>query len=404
MSSADSLDPVAPSSTDLTSLRRRNLALVAQTVLRLGSPARAEIVRATGLSATSLTKITAQLMAARLLVERVAVAGGDAGRPRVPVALDASYHRFLGIHIGLRRTTGGLLDLAGNVVLERVVTHKRTSQAAILAEARALCDELTELAGGDDRVLGAGIATGGQVDPTTGTVLHQPILGWRDVRLGESLGPRPYPVFTDSSVRALALAESYLGVAQGASSAVFLFVGNIVGAGLLVDGALRRGRDFAAGTIDHLPVGAPSTTGPSCACGRTDCLGALGTDVAVLARARSEGLVAPAASFETLVRRSRDGLEPATRLLRERAAYAGVAAATLLDLLDPDVLVLGGGLLQAPEHLDALRAAAVARLSRPAAAERIVPTGLGEGTLVRGSASLPLHAFFQDPVSMLRAL
>ena len=68
------------------------------------------------------------------------------------------------------------------------------------------------------------------------------------------------------------------------------------------------------------------------------------------------------------------------------------------------MLVLGGGLLQAPEHLDALIDAAAGRLSRPEAAERILPTGLGEGTLVRGSASLPMHAFFSDPVSMLRTV
>ena len=398
MSSADAW---GTSGTDLTSLRRRNLALVAQSVLRLGSPSRAEIARATGLSATSLTKITAQLMEARLLVERVAVAGGDAGRPRVPVTLDRTYHRFIGLHIGLRRTTGGLVDLAGNVVSERVITHKRTSQKAILAEARELCTVLTDLAGGADRVLGAGIATGGRVDPVTGTVLHHPLLDWHDVRLGEELGRRSYPVFVESSVRALALAESYFGVAQGAASAVFLFVGNIVGAGLLVDGRLRRGRDAAAGTIDHLPVGGVGS-GQACHCGRADCLAVLASDVAVLARARAEGLVGPQSSFESVVRRSREGVEPAAALLRQRAEYAGVAAAILLDLLDPDVLVLGGGLLQAPEHLDALRRAAAGRLSRPEAAERIVPTGLGEGTLVRGSASLPMHTFFQDPVSMLR--
>jgi predicted NBD/HSP70 family sugar kinase len=404
MSSADAW---AARGSDLGSLRRRNLALVAQTVLRLGSPARAEIAQVTGLSPTSLTKITAQLKAARLLVERVAVAGGDTGRPRVPVALDTSYHRFAGIHIGLRRTTGGLVDLAGGVVAERVITHKRTSQAAILDEARALCDELTTLAGGADRVLGAGIATGGRVDPDTGTVLHHPLLGWRDVALGQALGARPYPVHVDSSVRALALAESYLGVAQGAESAVFLFVGNIVGAGLLVDGRLRRGRDSSAGTIDHLPVGGSVTgtaTGEACHCGRRDCLAVLGSDVAVLGRARAAGLVGPQSSFEALVRRSRSGVEAAADLLRERARYAGVAAGILLDLLDPDVLVLGGGLLQTPEHLDALVDAAAGRLSRPEAADRIRPTGLGEGTLVRGSASLPMHAFFSDPVSMLRAV
>jgi predicted NBD/HSP70 family sugar kinase len=387
--------------TDLGSLRRRNLALVAQTVLRLGSPARAEIAQVTGLSATSLTKITAQMKDARLLVEQVAIAGGDTGRPRVPVALDRSYHRFVGIHIGLRRTTGGLVDLAGDVVVERVITHRRTSRKSILAEARELCDELTTTAGGPDHVLGAGIAMGGRVDPETGTVLHHPLLGWRDVPLAAELGPRPFPIHVDSSVRALALAESYLGVAQGAESAVFLFVGNIVGAGLLVDGRLRRGRDSSAGTIDHLPVGGDAP-GEACHCGRHDCLAILGSDVAVLSRARAEGLVGPQSSFEALVRASRDGVERAAGLLRERARYAGVAAGILLDLFDPDVLVLGGGLLQTPEHLDALVDAAAARLSRPEAARRIVPTGLGEGTLVRGSASLPMHAFFSDPVSMLR--
>jgi predicted NBD/HSP70 family sugar kinase len=400
MSSADTW---GAGGTDLTSLRRRNLALVAQTVLRLGAPSRAEIVRATGLSATSLTKITAQLMEARLLVERVAVAVGDAGRPRVPVTLDPTYHRFIGLHIGLRRTTAGLVDLAGNVVAEHVITHRRSSQPSILAEARSLSDELTELAGGAGRVLGAGIATGGRVDPVTGTVVHHPLLDWHDVRLAEALGPRTYPVFVDSSVRALALAESYLGVARGASSAVFLFIGNIVGAGLLVDGRLRHGRDAAAGTIDHLPVGAAGSLKP-CHCGRTDCLAVLGSDVAVLARARAEGLVGPQSPFESVVRRSREGVTAAGALLRERAEYAGVAAAILLDILDPDVLVLGGGLLQAPEHLDALRRAAAGRLSRPEAAERIVPTGLGDGSLVRGSASLPMHAFFEDPVTMLRSM
>ncbi|MFT4083035.1 MAG: ROK family protein [Nocardioides sp.] len=101
--------------------------------------------------------------------------------------------------------------------------------------------------------------------------------------------------------------------------------------------------------------------------------------------------------------RSRRGDGRARTLLRERAEHAGVAAALLIDLLDPDVVVLGGGLLQAPEHLDALRARAGSRLSRPAAAELIRSTGLGEGSLVRGSASLVMDAFFSDPTGMLPA-
>ncbi|MGW7527242.1 ROK family protein [Streptomyces sp. NPDC054783] len=390
-----------PHGSGLESLRRRNTALVARTLLHRGPSARSEIVQATGLSATSMTKITAQMARARMLVELTAVAGGNMGRPRVPVALDTSYYRFAGIHIGLRRTTGGLLDLAGDVVTEHALTHRGRTQKAILNEARELRDQLVTQAGGPERVLGTGVATGGRVDPHTGVVVDHPLLGWRNVRLAEELDTGEGPVFIDSSVRAMALAETYLGAARHADSSIFLFIGNIVGAGLMVDGRLRLGHDSAAGTLDHLPLG-HATQGTPCRCGRTDCLAALASDVAVLERARQAGVVPSHASFESLVTKSRSGSTQAAALLKERAEYVGTAAGILLDLMDPDLLVLGGGLLQTPEHLDALRATAAARLSRPTAAERIVPTGLGEGSLVRGSGSMPLHAFFSDPVPMLR--
>jgi predicted NBD/HSP70 family sugar kinase len=245
------------------------------------------------------------------------------------------------------------------------------------------------------------VATGGRVDPDSGVVVDQPLLGWKDVRLGDELGTGDHPIFVDSSVRAMALGESYLGVSRNTDSSLFLFIGNIVGAGLMVDGRLRLGHDSAAGTIDHLPLG-HTVAGTECHCGRSDCLAALASDVAVLERARTASLVRPRASFETLVRASRSGSDQAAALLRQRAEYVGVAAAVLLDLVDPDLLILGGGLLQTPEHLGALRAAAADRLSRPEAAKRIVTTGLGDGALVRGSGSLAMHAFFSDPVPMLR--
>jgi predicted NBD/HSP70 family sugar kinase len=395
----------------LESLRRRNIAQVARTLLHQGASARADIARMTGLSATSVTKITAYMIRTRMIRELAAVSGGDTGRPRVPVALDTSYHRFIGVHIGLRRITGGLLDLAGNVVVEHAVTHRRPSRAGILTEVRNLHAELRTAAGGADRVLGAGVVTGGRVDPDRGLVVEHPLLGWKNVPLVAEMGTIAHPVFVDGSVRGLALAETYLGAARDTNSSVFLFIGNIVGAGIMVDGRLRKGHDAAAGTIDHLSLGAAYSPdsraterpGEPCRCGRHDCLAALASDVAVLATARARALIRPHESFESLVKRSRSGDSAARDLLRTRAELAGIAAATLMDLLDPDLLVLGGGLLQTPEHLGALRSAAAGRLTRPAAAERIVPTGLGEGSLVRGSASPVLHAFFSDPVGMLPA-
>ena len=392
----------AAPSAGLRGLRRGNMSLVAKSLLQRGALARADIATVTGLSPTSVTKITAQMMRAHLLTELSAVSG-DPGRPRVPVALDTTHYRFLGIHIGLRRTTGGLLDLAGNVVTEQAITHRRQGQKAILNEVRELRTALEDAAGGRERVLGTGVATGGRVNPAAGVVVDHPVLGWKDLHIAEQLDSGEHMLLVDNSVRAMALAESYLGVTRDVRSSLLLFIGNIVGAGFMLDGRLRQGHDDAAGTIDHLPVGdgvAPSV----CPCGRTDCLASVATDVAVLKRARDTGVVRPRASFESLVSRSRSGDEQATHLLRERAIRAGTAAALLLDLVDPDLLVLGGGLLQTPEYLEDLRASAANRLSRPEAAERILPTGLGRGSLVRGSASLVMDAFFTDPVGVLPSL
>lgn len=155
---------------------------------------------------------------------------------------------------------------------------------------------------------------------------------------------------------------------------MFLLIGNIVRAGLMIDGRLRPGREASAGTIDDLPVDGLRADEP-CGCGSRSCLAAVTSDVAVLTAARRAGVVNATASFETLVSRSRSGDDRATSLLGARAEHVGAAAAILIDLLDPDVVVLGGGLLQTPEHLGALHASAASRLSRPAAADLIRPTG-----------------------------
>lgn len=400
----DDLDAAIPAvertqGAGLGSVRRRNSSAVLQTVLRHGAVARSDIARLTGLSATSVTKITAQMMADRVLRELPSVTRRDAGRPRIPVALDPDHFRLGGIHIGLRRTTAGLMDLTGNVVHERAITHADSSPEAVFEEVRELRAELESEAGGAGRLLGMGVSTGGWVDPARGMVLTNPVLGWHDVAVREALSTGAYPVHVDGAVRALAMAETLLGAARDSESALFLFVGNVVGVAHVIDGRVRLGRDSAAGLIDHLPVGLSLPAGSRCECGRSDCFAALASDLAVLGPARAEGIVAPGGTFEDVIAASRAGDERAHDLLRRRAEAVGSAAATLMNLYDPDLLILGGGLLQAPEHLDALRVGAAQRLSRPAAADRIVETSLGPNSLVRGCAGLALDAFLSDPTT-----
>jgi predicted NBD/HSP70 family sugar kinase len=385
------------------SIRRSNVAAIAQVILDRGHVSRAEISAAVGLSAGAVTKITAELRRAGFIVETDQRASDrDLGRPRVPVALDRSTYRFAGVHLGLRRSTVGLTDLAGDVVSQRVTEHRHRDPGSVLKEAQDLLSEVVAADGGT--VLGAGVCTGGWVEPASGIVREQPVLGWSDVQLREAAALLRVPVFADSSVRALALAEARFGVGRGLGNVVYVFVGNIVGAAQFVDGRVAVGRDSAAGTIEHLTVG--PRTGIACNRGHADCLWALGSDVAVVRKARQAGVISPRGQLEHVVARSTDKNDAkgrrATTLLRDRARYAGVAVGVLLDIFDPDIVVLGGGVLEAQGVLPALHKAAAERATRPAGvAELVRPTGLGPQGLVRGAASLALDSFYRDPLAVL---
>lgn len=391
----------------LGGIRRRNLASIAQVILNRGHVSRAEIAATVGLSPGSVTKITAELVKAGFVVEAASRTNDrgtndrDLGRPRVPVTLDRSVYRFAGVHLGLRRTTVGLTDLGGDVVMQRVAEHRRRDAASVLQEAQRLLAEVVAADGG--AVLGVGVCAGGWVEPGSGIIREQPVLGWSDVQLADAARNLAVPVFVDSSVRALALAEARFGAGRGSHNVVYVFVGNIVGAAQLLDGRVAIGRNSAAGTIDHLTVGPRS--GAPCNRGHTDCLWALGSDVAVVARARGEGVIPSRGQLEHLVACSTRAGDPKARraaaLLRDRARYAGVAVGALLDIFDPEVVVLGGGLLEAPTALPALRRAAAERATRHHdVSDIVVPTELGPYALVRGAASLALDQFYRDPLAL----
>ena len=384
----------------LESLRRRNAASIAETILREQHVSRAEIASLVGLSQGTVTRITAELRRAGFIVEAGAnFSERDPGRPRVPVAIDRSTFRFAGVHIGFRRSTVGLVNLAGELVTERVAEHRSLDPGVVLRETRELLRRTHEAAGGT--ILGAGVCAGGWVEPERGLIREHAALGWADVPLREAAGALDVPVVIDSSVRALALANARFGAGRDSSNMLYLFIGNIVGAAQVVNGRTVQGRQAAAGTIDHLPVGPRS--GVRCSCGRRNCLRSLGSDLAVVERAQSDGLITTDGQLEDVIAvatGSGPNSRRAANILRDRARYAGVAAGMLLDLLAPDIVVLDGGILQTPQLLDVFHSAARDRTTRYAdAAELIVPTGLGEGGLVRGAATLALDAFYRDPLA-----
>lgn len=388
-----------------------NAAAVLRSVLTHGPIARSDIPKLCGLSPAAVSRQATALLRTGLLRElpepqpqgrgrgQAQTSAAGPGRPRIPLDLHTGPlggPLAAGLHIGVPFSTFSLVDLRGRVVVRRAFPHAGHARDRLPALIAAALERfLEESRTGPHRhrpVLGLGAALGGWVRPADGTVVRHDALGWHDLPLGDVLSRRlGLPVSLDNHARAIAHAEFLFGRPEARSSLLHLFIGNVVDAAFGIEGTVHQGPGAAAGDVAHLPV--PGSTTP-CACGRTGCLQASVSDSAVGAEAVRRGIV-PDPSVNLLVDAAATGDPRADRLLRERARTVGRAAALLLDVFNPAVMVVSelASILD-DGYLDEIRDAAgdQGRYGR-----RIVAPHAGPAVLPVASATVLLAPLFRDP-------
>ncbi|MGW3143859.1 ROK family protein [Streptomyces sp. NPDC001177] len=372
--------------------RRTSASVVLRSVLEHGPVARSTIARLTGLSPASVTDYCARFAELGFIREAAAPRRSNGvGRPHVPVDLDDSRFVVGGVHIAVHYTTVALLDLRGRVVTQRELTHEHSDPGRVLARAAdGLAALLAEVRG--SRPLGVGVAAGGWVDRDSGTIVEHGLLGWRDVAVREVLSARTgLPVHVDGHARALVNGERLFGRARGSGSLLHLFVGNVVDAAFATNDEVHHGPRSQAGAIAHLPV--PGGTEP-CDCGRTGCLQAELSERTLCRRAREAGITDGTHPMH-VVAAAAAGDGAAARLLVERARMTGRAAGLLLDVLNPEtVVVTEVGTIHREDCLAALREAV-----GDDRAATVVPTGFPDSVLAVAGGSVVLDVLYRDPLS-----
>ena len=383
----------------MLSSRDTGRAAVLRAVLAQGPVARSTIARRTGLSPAAVTRHTADLTAFGLIRELPAAAEKRLGRPHTPLDIETDRQVAAGLHIAATHCTLAVLDLRGRVLAQERLPHPAADPVTVLtAAARRLPDFIAAHAGG--RIpLGVGVATGGWVDRELGLLVEHHPLGWREVPVRELVAePTGLPVRVDSHARALLRAEQLFGPIGAADSVVHLFVGNVVDAAIVTGDAVHHGPRSAAGDIAHQPLGDPTVR---CPCGRSGCLQATVSDWAFSARAVRAGII-PAPSMPLLLDAARRGDPAARALFRSRAVSLGGAVALLLDVLNPEVLVVTeAGLLYLPDCLDVLHTE-VRRRSHVCAdpADQVRAPAFAAGELLAVSAgTVLLDAVYTGPAA-----
>ena len=266
----------------------------------------------------------------------------------------------LGIDLGGTKVMAAAFDGEGNILSRaRAKTLAwRDSEEVFETIARTGQNALERAGVGPDQLVALGIGSPGPLDPETGTIIESANLNMDNVPLGLRLAERfGCPVVVENDVNAGVYGEFRAGAARGANDVVGLFIGTGIGGGIIVNGSLYHGYSKNAGEIGHIIIKA---NGPRCGCGNRGCLEALASRVAMtrdIRKAIKHGTKTALSKLpdgkgelinsRALKRAFDKGDKVAAKVVNYAARYIGISIGSLVNLLSPEVVVLGGGVIEA---------------------------------------------------------
>ncbi|MFI6943748.1 ROK family protein [Streptomyces sp. NPDC050418] len=381
-------------------LRRSNRATVLGRLYFEGPLSRQELGPLTGLSSGSISNVVGELVTDGI-VEDAGSVESDGGRPRTLLRVAPGSGHLVGVDVGETRIRVELFDLTLTELARADLPlppdgHDVERVVRLIGE--GLRQVLLLRENPERPLLGIGVGVPGIVD--SGSVVHGQTIGWDAVPLGSLLQssghlPSGIPLFIDNGAKTLGRAEMWFGAGRGARNAVVTLIGSGVGACVIADGVPYQGATSSAGEWGHTVL--QVVGGRSCRCGATGCLEAYVGAEALLQRWRENGGRWSAADEEGALAELLAAPD-AAGLLDETARYLGAGIADLVNLFNPERIVLGGwaGLLLGPRLLPAVREAAASyALRHPFAGTSLVLGRLGPDAVTVGAATLPLARFLE---------
>jgi glucokinase len=316
----------------------------------------------------------------------------------------------LGIDIGGTNLVVGSVAEDGSALhaLASEATHAEAGQSDVLDRLIALAKQAIaktrrEVPGAE--IVGIGVGAPGPLDTKNGIVLLTPNLGWVNLPLRQIIHERlGLPAALDNDANCAVLGEWWMGAARGTHTAIGITIGTGIGGGIIIDGKLFHGASDCAGEIGHTTI---DTEGRRCKCGNYGCLEAYASGPNIALRAREEiqaGAVSRLTQYvggdlkkitaQTVYQAAHDGDDLALEVVNDTAKFLGTGIANLLNIFNPEVVVVCGGVTLAGDHLFVpLRREVARRAFKPAVDVcRIVPCELSGTAGVYGAAKAFLNS------------
>ncbi|RCG32085.1 ROK family protein [Sphaerisporangium album] len=310
---------------------------------------RAELVQMTGLARSTVSQRLDALMHHRLIMP-----AGDAifsgGRPATAFAFNSGARVVLGADLGATHARVAVTDLGTEIIAERTadLPIDRGPEPTLSWLVEAFTELLATHDLTSDQIAGVGVGLPGPVEHSSGRPVNPPIMpGWDGFPVPEWLGSRlGAPVLVDNDVNIMALGEHWAGQPE-VDHLIFVKIGTGIGCGIVSERRLHRGAQGAAGDIGHIRV----TTADDvvCRCGNIGCLEALASGSALAGQLRAAGLRAEGS--RDVIELVRAGNVQAVRLVRQAGREIGDVLASIVNFFNPAVIVVGGDVSEAGEHV-----------------------------------------------------
>jgi glucokinase-like ROK family protein len=381
--------------------------LVLDAIRIFGCTSRSDVSRQSGLGRAAVAQRVAELVAAGM-VEESGSGPSTGGRPPRQLRFRAEAGHILAADLGATSIDVAVADLSAQVLVHRSEpSDVAAGPESILDRVEALFDEVASTVPADAGPLcGIGVGVPGPVEFTTGRPVSPPIMpGWHGYPIRERLEARyGAPVWVDNDVNIMALGEWRWGVARGHRNVVWVKIGTGIGAGLISDGMLHRGAQGAAGDVGHIQI---VDEGVVCRCGNIGCLealaggAALARDAEIAAHSgRSPWLVDALArgpiDARTVAVGASHGDPACVELLQRSGRFVGHMLASVVNLFNPSLIVIGGGVADSGNLFLATIRETVYRRSLPLATRELqmLPSGLGPVAGVIGASAMVADELF----------
>ena len=396
--------PTTHSVLDSSAVRAQHSRLILNLLWEHQEISRAELARHTSLSRSTVSAIVNELLSKGLVHEaRTGVSNGG----RHPIMLEFSEESsfIVGIELGSTHISCVLADLRCKVRASWSAPAPVRDEPEVALKKLTMAVRSVLEADGvrPSQVLGIGVAVPSPVDrERPGELLPLIVPKWAGyniaTHLEEGFGR---PVFVDNDANLGALAELWWGAGSSARDLAYIKVATGIGAGLIIDGRIFRGSSGIAGEIGHTSI---DPNGPQCLCGLKGCLATFVGTTALLERARNELRARgsdrpPPTSIDELVNAALDGDSVSVALIQYAGGKLGVGIANMLNLLNPEAVILGGGIARAGQLLLDSVQETIHGLSLPASISdtAIRTTGLNEWGIALGAATLVLQRALETP-------